>query len=314
MNYLGILATLLPYMGYALIGVVSNRAGLSRGKPEKYLNIILINVMYPILSFNFIIGNPVMDNLTRIVSAPFVGFFSIVTGFSAAYLLSGYMKELKKESRSSFAFTVGMYNYMFFAVPLTMALYGEQVVGVLLVHNLGNDIAIWSVGAGMLAGGGLYNPLRLLRNPPIIAIFLALTINHFTGGAAMPSVLKSFTSTMAMIAIPAGLFASGATLADNMKLFNKKDGLRIMGLGVALRMLIVPFAVVIVVSLLPVPKEVKMVTAIQASMPSGMSTAVIIKYFNGDAHTSVPVIISTTLLGIFTMPLWISIFQRILGV
>lgn len=314
MNYLGILAALLPYFGYILLGVVSNRLGLSRGKPEKYLNITLINVMYPILSFNFIIGNPVMDNLTKIASAPFVGFFSIVAGFASAYFISSFIRGMKPESRGSFSFTVGMYNYMFFAVPLTMALYGEQVVGILLIHNLGNDIAVWSIGAGLIAGGGLYNPLRLLKNPPIVAIFLALIINHFTGGAAMPPVLKTFTSTVAFIAIPAGLFISGATLADNLKMFNKSDGLKLMGIGVALRLFIVPIVVVGVVSLLPVPREVKMITAIQASMPSGMSTAVIIRYFRGDAHTAVPVILSTTLLAIFTMPLWINIFQKILGV
>jgi len=314
MNYLGILAALLPYFGYILLGAVANRLGISRGKPEKYLNITLINVMYPILSFNFIIGNPVMENLTRIASAPFVGFFSIVAGFGAAYFASAFMKGMREESRGSFSFSVGMYNYLFFAVPLTAALYGEHVVGVLLIHNLGNDIAVWSVGAGLIAGGGLYNPLRLFKNPPIVAIFLALIINHFTGGAPMPAFLKMFTSTVALIAIPAGLFISGATLADNMKMFNKKDGLKLMGAGVAIRLFLAPFIVVGIVALLPVPKEVKMVTAIQASMPSGVSTAVIIRYFKGDASIAVPVIISTMLIAIFTMPLWIRIFQAVLGV
>jgi len=123
-----------------------------------------------------------------------------------------------------------------------------------------------------------------------------------------------FTSTVALIAIPAGLLISGATLADNMKMFNKKDGLKLMGAGVAIRLFLAPFIVVGIVALLPVPKEVKMVTAIQASMPSGVSTAVIIRYFKGDASIAVPVIISTMLIAIFTMPLWIRIFQAVLGV
>ncbi len=122
----------------------------------------------------------------------------------------------------SFAFTVGMYNYVFYAVPLTMVLYGENVVGILLVHNLGNEIAVWSVGAGMLAGSGLFNPLKILQNPPIIAIVISLVINYFTGGAAMPPALKTVSSIVAQIAVPAGLFISGATLAGNMGLFAKK--------------------------------------------------------------------------------------------
>lgn len=312
MNYFNILLTLLPYMGYATAGIISNRIGISRGKPEKYLQFVLINVMFPVLAFNFIIGNPVMENFTKIASAPLVGFFSIVIGFAIGYYAAGFIGVKRVESVRSFAFTVGMYNYAFFSIPLTFALYGEDIVGVLLVHNLGNDIAVWSVGVGLLTGSGIYNPMRLLKNPPILAIITALTINFISGGAPMPETLKMITSTITKIAIPAGLFISGATLADNMGLFNNKDGRKIMRGSVALRMFVIPAIVVLLVSVLPIAREVKMVTAIQASMPAGMSTVVIVKYFSADAEASVPVIIATTLVSIFTMPLWISVFQMIL--
>ncbi len=90
--------------------------------------------------------------------------------------------------------------------------------------------------------------------------------------------------------------------------------MRLIAGSFVLRMLVIPIIVVLTIAVLPVPVELKMVTAIQASMPAGMSTVVIVKYFNGDAESSVPVILGTTIISIFTMPLWISIFQRILGV
>lgn len=301
-------------MGYALLGVVCNRLGLTRGKPEKILLFMLINVMVPVLSFNFIVGNPAMTNLRNIASAPFVGFFSIVAGFFIGFYCARFFGIKKKDSVRSFAFTVGMYNYVFYAVPLTMVLYGDQVVGILLVHNLGNEIAVWSVGAGMLAGGKFYNPLKIFQNPPIVAIFISLIINFVTGGVAMPPALKAVSSIVTQIAVPAGLFISGATLAGNMGLFAKKDGVRIMAGSLILRFLVIPIVVVCTVAVLPVPVELKMVTAIQASMPAGMSTVVIVKYFNGDAESSVPVILATTLVSTFTMPLWISVFQRIMGI
>lgn len=314
MNYLNILMALLPYIGYAVLGAVCNRLGLTRGKPEKILLFILINLMVPVLSFNFIVGNPAMTNLRNIASAPFVGFFSIAAGFAIGFFGARFFGIKRPDSVRSFAFTVGMYNYVFYAVPLTMVLYGDNVVGILLVHNLGNEIAVWSVGAGMLVGGKFYNPLKILQNPPIIAIIISLIINFITGGVAMPPTLKMVSSIVAKIAVPAGLFISGATLAGNMGLFAKKDGLKIMTGSLVLRFLVIPIVVVCTVAMLPVPAELKMVTAIQASMPAGMSTVVIVKYFNGDAESSVPVILATTLVSTFTMPLWISVFQRILGV
>ena len=314
MNYLNILYALLPYMGYALLGVVCNRIGISRGKPEKILLFMLINIMVPVLSFNFIVGNPEMTDIKKIASAPVVGFFSIVAGFAIGFYGARFFGIRKDSSRRSFAFTVGMYNYVFYAVPLTLAIYGEDLVGLLLVHNLGNEIAVWSVGAGILAGGGFYNPLKVLQNPPILAIFASLIINYFTGGAPMPPFLKSVSSVVAQIAVPAGLFISGATLAGNMGMFANKSGLKIMTGSLVLRFLVIPAVVVLTVAVLPVSQELKMITAIQASMPAGMSTVVIVKYFNKDAETSVPVILATTVASTFTMPLWISVFRMILGV
>lgn len=301
-------------MGYALLGVISNRLGITRGKPEKILLFMLINIMVPVLSFNFIVGNPEMANLGKIAFAPVVGFFSIVVGFAIGFFGARLFGIKKDDSRRSFAFTVGMYNYVFYAVPLTVAIYGEEIVGLLLVHNLGNEIAVWSVGVGMLAGGKFYNPLKVFQNPPIIAIFASLIINFLTGGAPMPPAVKSISSIVTQIAVPAGLFISGATLAANMGIFAKKDGIRIMAGSLFYRFLIIPVVVVLVVAVLPVSQELKMVTAIQASMPAGMSTVVIVKYFNGDAESSVPVILATTVVSTFTMPLWISVFRMILGV
>lgn len=314
MNYLNILLALLPYVGYAMLGVISNRLGITRGRPEKILLFLLINFMIPVLSFNFIVGNPDLNNISRLISAPFVGFFSIVIGFAIGFYCSRFFGIKRGDSARSFAFTVGMYNYVFFAVPLTMVLYGPHVVGILLVHNLGNEVAVWSVGAGMLAGGGFFNPLKILQNPPILAIFGSLIINFITGGTPMPHDVKAVSEIVAKIAVPAGLFTSGATLAGNMGLFAKKGVLKIMTGSIALRLVVIPFVVVCTVAMLPVPVEVKMVTAVQASMPAGMSTVVIVKYFNGDAESSVPVILASTLVSVFTMPLWINIFQKILGV
>lgn len=130
----------------------------------------------------------------------------------------------------------------------------------------------------------------------------------------MPPAVKSISSIVTQIAVPAGLFISGATLAANMGIFAKKDGIRIMAGSLFYRFLIIPVVVVLVVAVLPVSQELKMVTAIQASMPAGMSTVVIVKYFNGDAESSVPVILATTVVSTFTMPLWISVFRMILGV
>jgi len=52
----------------------------------------------------------------------------------------------------TFAFAVGIYNYGFIPIPLMESLFGRESLGVLLVQNMGCEVAVWSVGCWLLTG------------------------------------------------------------------------------------------------------------------------------------------------------------------
>ena len=51
----------------------------------------------------------------------------------------------------TFAFTCGIYNYGYFALPIIALLFDRETVGVLLVHNLGVEAAMWILGVGFIS-------------------------------------------------------------------------------------------------------------------------------------------------------------------
>jgi predicted permease len=314
MNYSEIFFTMLPYLLIAGVGGASNRFGLTRGKPEKLLLKLLINLLIPSLIINFVVGNPALEDLHNVAVAPLIGFYGIVIGYLTAWFTAKYFGIRERLSVASFAFTVGIYNFGFLSIPLTEVLFGKDVVGVLLVHNLGIDSAYWSVGVGLLTGFSAKNLLNLIKNPPLLAIITSLIINFMFGREVIPAAVESVLGGLAFVAIPVGVFISGAALAESAGAFKKEGSFAVSAGAVLLRMFVIPLMMVYSVKFMNVSPELKMVTAVQASMPAGMLSIAIVKYFGGDTEVSVQTILTTTVVSIFTIPLWIKVFLYILGV
>lgn len=313
MTYLGIFKILFPYMSAAFVGGAFNRFGITRGKPEKLMLKALINFFMPVMIFNYVVGNKALADISNVISAPVVGFYGIVIGFAVSWYLAGYFGAKNRDAKASFAFTVGIYNYGFLSIPITEFTFGKETVGLLLVHNIGIDLAYWSVGVGLMTGFSYKNFTRVLKNPPLLSVIISLAVNFFIGGDALPSWVYGVMHPIALVSIPIGIFISGAALAESAGALMKKGGFRISVGAVILRMFVIPVIMVLTVKFLPVSYDLKMITAVQASMPAGMLTIAIIKYFGGDLETAVQTILTTTAVSLITIPVWIEIFSRFLA-
>lgn len=313
MTYLGIMKILLPFMSFAVVGGAANRFGVTRGKPEKIMLKLLINLFIPLMVVDYVVGNSALENMAKVISAPLVGFYGIVVGCAIAWYTARLFGAESKKTFAAFAFTVGFYNYGFLSIPITDHLLGKQTVGLLLVHNIGIDLAFWSVGIGMISGFSGTNILNVFKTPPLIAILASLIFNFVFGGDVMPEIVHTIIHPFAMAAVPLGLFISGTALAESSAALIRKNSIK-MSLGsVLLRMVIIPLIMVYSVKYLPVSHELKMITAVQAAMPAGMMSISMIKYFGGDVDTAAQAILSTTIVSLVTIPLWISVFIKILS-
>lgn len=300
-------------MAFAVLGGAFNRFGISRGRPERILLKVLINFLMPVMIFHYIIGNRALADIDNVISAPLVGFYGIVIGFGVSWYAAKYFGAGEKSAKASFAFTVGIYNYGFLSIPITDYIFGKETVGMLLVHNIGIDIAYWTVGIGLLTGFTGKSYMRIVKNPPLVAVVASLAINYFTGGEPVPEWIGGIMHPFAVMSIPAGLFISGAVLAESAGALMKKDGIKVSAGALLLRLLVIPVLMVVSVKYLPVSHELKMITAVQASMPAGMLTIAIIKYFGGNLETAVQTILSTTIAGFITIPILIELFIRYLS-
>ena len=61
-------------------------------------------------------------------------------------------------NRRTFVFSVGIHNYGYLAIPLVSLLFGgagsdNPTLGVLFIHNVGVEMAFWTLGVMVISGG-----------------------------------------------------------------------------------------------------------------------------------------------------------------
>lgn len=280
---------------------------------------LLVSLFVPCLAFHHIVQNPALQNPSNIWLPPALGIFSILLGIIIAWAVMRLARPGERKPRRTFALTIGIYNYGYFAIPLLIALYGERALGVQFLFNLGVEITLWSVGVALLRDPGenlsLGQNIRRAITTPVVVILISMGMNLSGIGEWVPEPIMGATDFLGRCAVPIGVLLVGANLYDLIRETPDwyKDWKTPL-LACALRLGIVPLIFLMICSQLPLTLELKQICVIAASVPSGIFPIVLARMYGGDTLVALRVVISTTALGIFTLPLWVSFGESFLGV
>lgn len=85
------------------------------------------------------------------------------------------------------------------------------------------------------------------------------------------------------------------------------ESIRIPAAACILRLGIFPVAFLLFAFLMPLSVELKRVVIIQAAMPCAVFPIVLARHFDGSPEVAFKVVLSTTLVSLLTIPLWISL-------
>ncbi len=307
-----ILGAALPVFFVLALGYGLRRTKILTEEADTSLMKLVIRVFYPCLFLDYVIGNPALQNAQNLISAPLVGFFTVVGGFLVAFLGGKLLGFEKGKGLRTFSFGNGIYNYGFIPIPVILALFDDRgTLGVLLVHNAGIEVAIWTVGIMLLAGGFKKAAIRNMINPPIVALILALSINATGLDSQIPNWLSQTISMLAACCVPMGIILAGALIAD---LFQKQKLLvqpKVITGSLAIRLGLLPLAFLLVAAFIPgLSMELKRVILIQAAMPAGIMPIVLARHYGGETGVAIRIVLATTIASVITMPLWIHIGIR----
>jgi predicted permease len=312
-EYLPLLAAVAPVFVIIGAGWLIRRIGWLTEEADASLLRVIVNLLYPCLILDTILGNRALEKLGNVLLAPVVGFITVVLGYAVCYAAGPLFGAREPRQRRTFAFTTGIYNYGYLALPIAQSRFGPETSGVLFIHNLGVEIALWTVGIMIISGAARGGGWRQIFNGPVIAI-LSAAAQHFAGARnRMPGVALTAIHSLAATALPLGLILTGASFADHMRdLSARSNPLTTLG-ACLLRLGLLPLLMLALARWLPAPIELRRVILIQAAMPCAVIPVILAKHYGGDPAAALRIILWTSACGLLTIPFWLQLGLRWIG-
>ena len=309
MSLSDVLSAVLPVFFLALVGIGLRRVRWLTEEADATLLRLVVNVLTPCLIFDKVLGNQALQRAENLFIPPVMGFGGIVLGIGICWLFRRRVGLKTDAEQRTFALVAGLQNYGYVPFPLVLVLFANHpdTPGVLFVHNLGVDIAMWTLGLMTLGHATGPGEWRKLINAPLVAIVLSLLLNACGAARWMPRPVGITASMLGACAFPLGIMLTGAMVADQIRQLNPARAAGTLIWSAIFRLGVIPALMLGIVRVLPCSVEVKRVIVVQAAMPAGVFPIVLSRLYGGDPATAVRSVAGTTILSLITIPLWIQV-------
>ena len=307
MSLSDVLSAVLPVFCLALIGIGLRRVRWLTEEADATLLRLVVNVLTPCLIFDKVLGNQALQRAENLFIPPLIGFGGIVLGIGTCWLFRRRVGLKTDPEQRTFALVAGLQNFAYVPFPLVLMLFANHpdTPGVLFLHNLGVDIAMWTLGLITLGHATGPSEWRKLINAPLVAIVLSLLLNFCDGAHWVPRPLSITASMLGACAFPLGILLTGAMMADQVRQLHPARATGTLLWSAIFRLGIIPALMLGIARILPCSVEIKRVVLVQAAMPAGIFPIVLSRLYGGDPATAVRIVAGTTILSLITIPLWI---------
>lgn len=307
-----VLEALVPVIVVVAVGALLRKYNVLREDIERGMMQMVVQVLLPALTLANIIGNEALNDWGEVGMVAGFGCGGLLLGLGVAYAFAGLMGMEKGKGKRTFGVASGTQNYGYMGVPLLLSLFpGDGLLGVLFTHNVGVELAMWTVGVSLMSGEKNFINWKLFMKAPIIAVVLGLLVNaigidHWFQGAPM----KSF-EMLGAAAIPVALVVIGAGLVELLR--KERFDWKIAIGAIIVRLVLIPAGLIAAAYFIPISIELKQVMVVQSAMPAAMFPIVLAKHYGGKPEVAVQVVVSTTVACFVTMPIVIVIGMKVLG-
>lgn len=304
MNFWELLGILAPVFCIVGSGALARHLRWIQPEADASLLRLAINLLFTALIADSILGNPLLSRAGDFWLPPVLGFALVSLSMGVVALCLGRM-QLPAETRRAGTVTAGIQNYGYLVIPIVSALYDPATLGVLFLHNLGVELAMWGLGIWVLTRGSQTSVRGLLTTPPTVAIVVCAALNVLHADSLVPAFLKKTLHLLGQNAIPMALILVGVTLYDGFR--QKSDASTrwdALGAAMACRLLALPCVFLIVARWVPMPEALQRILLIQAAMPAAMMPVVLCRMHQADSRFAAQIALGSTALGLLSIPIW----------
>lgn len=267
---------------------------------------LVIWVFFPALIFSRVCNNPLLAQGANALLYLSTGFLMIVIGILVGRVVAWIMGIQEPNKKRTFSYCAGINNFGYLGIPITAALFNDDVVGVLLVHNVGVEAAVWTFGVAFLSGRKGSGFFKDLLQPMTIALLIGLIINFIGWGGSGPILfVTQVTQELGACAIPLGTILTGVYLHETIQGYQFFADIKVtVGIMLA-RWVLIPLLILGAASTLIDDENLRKVMWIQAAMPAGIFSFLIVEMFKGDIPVALRCSVFTMVFCPLITPLWL---------
>ena len=294
--FLLIVSQLFKMLVILLVGIFCCRIGLVNPEGSRCISNLLLNIVNPCL----IITVYQTDYDEALVAGLLVSFAAAVASHIIAILISTLL--IRRNSSSDFPlerYAAVYSNCGFIGIPLIGSVLGNEGVFYLTAYMTVFNLLTWTHGLSLMKGNFRLRNLRDgILSPMVLSTVLAMLL--FFVQFKIPGSLLDSMNYIADMNTPLAMMIAGFSVAhSNLKKIC--TDLRIYRVAV-LKLLVIPLAVLVFLSLLPLDSTVAYTTLIASACPTATTITMMSILYNKN-HTYASELFSfTTVLSILTIP------------
>ena len=316
MTFYDILGQTIPVFLIIGIGCLCRVVGLVNESSEKNIMTLALNVLYPCFIISNVCGNQALQLVSVVGTALAAGLTLTIAALAVAAGVGRLLKLKAGAERNTFTVSGALQNYGFIPIPLFKGLFpdeAKETIGVLFVHNLGLELALWTIGVVIISGTrtGMW---RRLINGPTVAIVVGLLLNFTTGYQFIPGVATEAMTKLGNCTIPVSLLLVGVSLAGVVLKGNWISDWRIPVGALLVRFLIMPVLFLLAAQTLSYSRPLMLIMLVESAMPAAVFPIVIAKHFGGKPAVAVEIVIYTTVASLLMTPALLTLAFWLFGV
>lgn len=287
-----------------LIGMFLAKRNIITQAARKSLTDITINLLIPcnMLSAFFQADHGMMGQMIQVML--------VSLGIQILqYVLSKVL--FRKEEpgmRSVMRYGTMVSNAGFLGNPMVEGMYGAQGLLLASVFLVPVRLFYWTVGLACFVKVDKKNVIKTtLTHPCILSVLIGLLYMFFP--IPLPAFFTRTISSFSSAMTPVTMLLIGAILAEVelRTIFNKET----IYLSV-LRLAVLPALVLLGVCLAGVTPLIASVSVVLIAMPVATTTTILAARYGGDYQFATKAVVLSTILSLFTIPVWSLIVEHIL--
>jgi hypothetical protein len=119
-------------------------------------------------------------------------------------------------------------------------------------------------------------------------------------------VIWKIITPIAACAVPIGLLMTGVSIQPHLDDPKRLLAPRVGVAAAVIRLALLPVVILLIARFGPWTEDLKRVLVVQAAMPSAVVPVILARVYGGQPLVAVQIVLTTTAIGVFSIPFWIS--------